>query len=155
MINFKQYNWNNFTRNPFIPLVVAGLFLILSAWMVYQLIDSFKFTPPAMPAVVVQPPAPIPQVSNLHLFGMVEAQLHLTLQGTVVDVYDASKSHALIMSPGEPTKIYTVGEFVPGNAKVTKIESYGVILDNAGQLQRLNLPLKTLPTIKVPEDTDE
>lgn len=162
MINIKQLNWDNLTRNPFIPLIVAGLFVILSAWMIYDWILSFKLAPPQVAPVQVQPAAPIPQIANLHLFGIQEqvaaipiSQLHLTLQGTVVDAFDESKSHALIMSPGEPTKVYTVGEYVPGNAKVAKIESYAVILDNAGQLQRLNLPLKTLPSIKVPEDTDQ
>lgn len=157
----KLDNWQELVtqirKYQYTPLIIAlifGLAALITAW---QLISDFRSTrvQPAPPPVTT--PVATTDVAALHLMGIYDAktadipatQLQLTLQGTVVSVDDPARSHALIQSPGQPTKVYQVGDFVPGNAKIEKIEKDFVILDDNGQLQKLRMPVPVLPNIKL------
>lgn len=95
-------------------------------------------------------------IADLHLFGAYNAsladlpstQLQLTLVGTVVMMDDPNASRALIMSPGAATKVYRIGDIVSGNTALTRIENHYVVLNDAGTLQKLALPIKLLPTME-------
>ena len=108
----------------------------------------------------IKPLPPVPNIANLHLMGIYDTktatlpttQLQLTLQGTVVNTSDSTQSRALIASPDQPTKVYQIGDVVPGDAKIEKIDMHFVILDNNGQLQKLRLPSQVLPNIELPKN---
>lgn len=95
---------------------------------------------------------PLTNVADLHIFGIYTNQtqnlpatsLQLTLDGTVVVLGAPNESLALITGPGEPTKIYHVGETLPGNATITSIAKHEVIINDDGRLEKLLLPIDKL-----------
>lgn len=159
MINLN--NWQQLPlqirKNQHTPLVIAiifGLLILLSAWQLINIFKSEKTKPIPTPTVKS---AHTINIAQLHLMGIYDAktadipltQLQLTLQGTVVVADDPTQSRALIQSPNQPTKVYKIGDFVPGNAKVEKIEQTFVLINDNGQLQKLRLPIQTLPNIQL------
>jgi general secretion pathway protein C len=135
------------------PIVLAGLLVLLLLWTLLSLISTFKMhhlaISPTKPTAAV---SPLPSLANLHLFGVyasnLEAlpvtQLQLTLEGTVVSVDAPTLSHALISSPSAPTKVYAVGDTLPGNATITRITKDYVVINDNGSLEKLALPIKTV-----------
>ena len=160
----KTPDWNqliaHIRKHQYTPLAVTIIFSIAILSTTWSLIDSFRTAPtqPAPQPVKIQPP--LASISKLHLMGIYDAktadipttQLQLTLQGTVIITSDPTQSRALIDSPGQPTKVYKVGDLVPGDAKIEKIGQHFVILNDNGELQKLSLPLHVLPNIKLSRD---
>ncbi len=157
----KTPDWNQIIalvrKHQYTPLVVTIIFSIAVLISTWSLISNF-LTVPTQPVVrPVKIHAPLASISKLHLMGIYDektadipaTQLQLTLQGTVIDVNDSTQSRALIYSPGQPTKVYKVGDLVPGNAKIEKINRQFIILNDNGELQKLSLPLQILQNIKI------
>lgn len=144
-------------KHKLTPLIIALIFFLLILLSAWQLVKHFEPTKLKPQAPLIKGPITTPHIADLHLMGVYDiatadipvTQLQLTLQGTVVFVDDPAQSRALILSPGQPAKVYKIGDFVPGNAKVEKIDYHSVVLEDGGQLQKLRMPLDVLPHIQL------
>ena len=144
-----------FRQNWLIPCILSlGLLLFVTRQSV-QLIQ-FVQQKNAPAAVQINKPHKIPTLPNIaewHLFGRFETDyshlppthLPLTLQGTLLNTQSIHKAGALISDADGQTKLYRVGQSLPGDAKVQEIQSTQVILDNHGHLESLHLPIEQLP----------
>lgn len=136
-----------------VPLVIAAVLALLLLWMMWQTISGF--IEGRRNLTVNQPVAASEHLQNLadlHLFGVYSTnleslpttQLQLVLEGTVVIVDAPTLSRALITAPGAPTKVYKVGDTLPGNATITRIAKQYVVLNDNGMLEKLALPINML-----------
>lgn len=91
------------------------------------------------------------QMSSWHLFGTAapvrtarveapETVLNLKLRGVF---YTPGKTggHAIIASAGGVEKQYAIGDRLPGNARLQAVLRYKVIIERAGRLESLSLPV--------------
>lgn len=157
-------NWSQWIdqlrKHRLTPLIITVIFLLAILLTGWQIFESFQPPKTKPQAPLIKGPITTPHVANLHLMGVYDVasadipvtQLQLTLQGTVVFLDDPTQSRALILSPGQPTKVYKVGDFVPGNAKVEKIDPHSIVLNDNGQLQKLRMPIQVLPHIQLSEE---
>lgn len=103
----------------------------------------------------------IASLPNQHLFGIAAtgdmpiSNLELRVTGIVrqQDNQNTNISKAYISISGAPSKIYQVGDSLPDGVKIYEITPDTVILENAGQLEKLPLPRGRL-TFK-PRDNQE
>lgn len=94
----------------------------------------------------------IEQIPNWHIFGnpakvddsstLPITSLQLRLIG-VVRAIPSRFSSVLISEAGQAGKVYLVGDILPVGVKINAITEDGVILDNAGRLEKL--PLQRQP----------
>jgi type II secretory pathway component PulC len=92
----------------------------------------------------------IQQIPNWHIFGHLEkdttilpiTSLHIRLIG-IVSAIPKKQSSVLISEASQPGKVYVVGDTLPVGVKVNAIMEDGVILENAGRLEKL--PLQRQP----------
>lgn len=95
----------------------------------------------------------IRQIPEKHIFGIAlnEEQpvvlpitsLQLKLLG-IVQAFPENASSAIISQAGQPGKIYKVGDSLPVGVKMHAMTKDGVILENAGRLEKLPLQRQTL-----------
>jgi len=137
-------------RIPIIIAIVCIASLCIAIWkFAHDFSNHFVTTTNAS----IKPIQTLPEIANLHLFGIYRiqniadlpsTQLQLSLVGTVIMINAPKQSRALIASPGGQTKVYAVGAIVPGNATVARVEQRYVVLNNNGELQKLSLPIEKL-----------
>lgn len=134
------------------PIIATFGMLLLLAYTVVQL--TFAFWPPASqsiedPMVTRAGKQILPEITHLHLFGeyTVEhvgflpiTQLNLTVEGIFYS-NDVKQSELLVSTPNVKTKVYRVGDSLPGDAIIRKIFPDSVVIEYGGDLQ-------TLPLIK-------
>ncbi|PIZ04672.1 MAG: hypothetical protein COY58_02660 [Gammaproteobacteria bacterium CG_4_10_14_0_8_um_filter_38_16] len=148
----SQLSLEQLRRDPRTPLILTGIIAIIfifSAWGILSNVLTHQTKQIATPATPVHH---IINVSNLHLFGVYinnlenlpTTQLQLTLSGTAVSLNAPAASRALITAPGQPTKVYQVGDTIPGNATITRIAKHYVVLNDNGTLEKLALPVDQL-----------
>jgi type II secretory pathway component PulC len=103
----------------------------------------------------------INSIPKLHLFGLsatrdmpiTNLQLRVTGSAREANAKNENTSKAYISTSGQPSKIYQVGDSLPDGVKIYEITPDTVILENAGQLEKLPLP-RTKLTFK-PRDSEE
>ena len=106
-----------------------------------------------LPVLQVQSSDLIQQIPSWHLFGNAAkpadtsflpiTSLQLRLIG-IVQAYPENKSSVIISEAGQPGKVYLVGDMLPVGVKVDAITGDGVILENAGHLEKLPLQRQSL-----------
>lgn len=105
---------------------------------------------------------PIADIDTWHLFGTHFSQtlnaddlpitaMNIQLVGLMLAT-PARYSQVLIAIPGEAEKIYTVGDSIPGGAKIDRITADGVILRRGGKLESLRLPIHRLAFASQPAE---
>lgn len=137
-------------RTPRALTAIIALLFILALWN--TITDFISHHTKIIAAQHAEKITPLTHVADLHIFGIYinqtqnlpATQLQLTLDGTVVVLGAPNESLALITGPGEPTKVYHVGNALPGNATITSIAKHEVIINDNGQLQKLLLPIDKL-----------
>lgn len=149
----SQINLDQLRRDPRVPLILAAIIAVIFIFTLWGMISQF-LTHQAKHVAITQaaPTHRLVNISDLHLFGVYinnlqdlpTTQLQLTLSGTVVSVNSPDESHALIASPGQPTKVYQVGDTLPGNATITRVARHYVVINENGTLQKLALPVDQL-----------
>ena len=91
-------------------------------------------------------------IPNQHLFGLsatgdmpiTNLQLRVTGIAREADQHQENISKAYISISGSQSKIYKVGDILPDGVKIHDITPDTVILENAGQLEKLPLPREKL-----------
>lgn len=142
----------NLQRDRRVPLVVMVLLVILIIIEIGQTIQLFHFPQAPSTLHVNVTHRTLPPLANDHLFGIYDealanlppTQLQLELEGTEIPINSTGKAAALIASPNGPAKLYTIGQTVPGGAVIVHIFRDRVILNHAGSLESLNLPVPVL-----------
>ena len=94
----------------------------------------------------------IAAIPSQHLFGVsatgdmpvTNLQLRVTGIAREADAHNENVSKAYISIAGGPSKIYQVGDTLPDGVKIYEITPDTVILENAGQLEKLPLPREKL-----------
>ncbi len=76
--------------------------------------------------------------------------LNLLLVGVVYSP-NTQESQAIISIPGSQTQTFSIGNSVPGGAKIKQITPDGVLLEHEGELESLSLPRNEL-TFKPPSE---
>lgn len=137
-------------------LIVLGIAYTLATTVVYFL--SPPQTEPIAPApstatATRQQPANIDSILARNLFGTadtsirraataapaVETRLPLELHGIfMADVPDDSA--AIVAQKGKPGLLYTIGQAVPGNAKLVEVHADHIVLSRAGGREILKFP---------------
>jgi type II secretory pathway component PulC len=105
-----------------------------------------------LPVLQIQSADLIREIPSWHLFGnsakptdttyMPITSLQLRLIG-VVQAIPNNKSSVIISESGQVGKVYLVGDMLPVGVKIDAITGDGVILENAGRLEKL--PLQRQP----------
>lgn len=145
------------------PWLVFVALLVLAAWLAARLTWQLMSGPPTVPS---PPPAQsarrapaqsalAEQIAAAHLFGTAappslslaggenapETTLNLKLIGVAAGK-DGAKSQAIIASGStHEEKTYSVGDAVPGGAVIHEVLPDRVILEHAGRLETLRLPV--------------
>lgn len=76
--------------------------------------------------------------------------LDLSIAGIVFSS-DPKKSMVIINAPGNQTQTFSIGDIVPGGAKIKQITPDGVVLKRDGELESLSLPKDELIFESEPE----
>lgn len=131
--------------------VAATLIYVISAWyldwmLAHQTIHASAKQDNNAAAQMI---AAIP---SQHLFGispkseMPVTNLQLSVTGIAreTDENNENVSKAYISIAGAPSKIFQVGDTLPDGVKIYEITPDTVILENAGQLEKLPLPREKL-----------
>lgn len=134
------------------PLILSVFFSVFSLIILWNTANRFISHRAQLTAEKIHPMSAPINIADLHLFGLYTSTLstlpntplQLTLQGTIIDIDVPSQSRALIATFSGPTKLYQVGDTVPGNAIITRIEQHSVILNDNSALEKLVLPIKTV-----------
>ncbi|WJW75180.1 type II secretion system protein GspC [Thiohalobacter sp. IOR34] len=141
-----------------------GLTLLLAALLLYQLarltwllVPAPATEPAALPSEAPPPvaaaPAPLERIADWHLFGAAErpapvraapidapeTRLKLVLHGVFAST-DPAQARAIIAAPNGSSKIYRVGDTLPGGAELSEIHPDRVILQRGGRYETLRLP---------------
>ena len=135
-------------RIPLFIIAVLGLLIIYCLWQMVMTFTSSQQLPSFTngTALIAHTTQNIP---TLHLFGqynqtlkdLPQTSLQLDLEGISLAVTPGGISRAIIATPNQPTKIYKVGDSVPGGAIIRHIFRDRVILDDNGRLESLKLPV--------------
>lgn len=153
-IHLQNIQLDHLRQDHRIPMLLGLVFILLLLIAISNSIMTFTADHTKAKQTLVQqtPNKPLPNIANLHLFGIYSTnlsnlpltQLQLTLAGTVVSLSRPSESYALITSPGQPTKVYKTKAALPSGATIRRIEKNYIVLDDNGALEKLTLPIKTL-----------
>lgn len=142
----------NLLQNKRLPVVLTAIFA-LGILLILQrtwLTLSHPNTPIASREIHQIRIAPASHIADWHLFGLAlsntdlpETRLALVLQGTVVSPTSPNTSTALIAERGQPAKVYHIGDAIDG-AVIKNIVEHAVVLEQAGTLTTLHLPIPRL-----------
>lgn len=155
------------------PNVAQIIFLLMALLLSYEWIsDAVLYyhlhahmkptpTPPAAHRPTSHKQSGLQKTLNLPIFGdyvpkaLVDVDvkpsgLDLLLVGIVFSA-NHQESQAIISVPGGPTQNFSVGDSVPGGAKIKQITPDGVLLEHAGELESLSLPKNELTFEPLPE----
>lgn len=140
-------------KDPRIPLLITVVFAFLMIISLAQMIKTLTFNEndsiTALPHSAVNIRHQQAHIAQFHLFGVYDeslaelppTQLQLTLEGIGLGVSPGEISRVLIEGPNTPTKIYKVGDIVPGGAVIRHIFRDRIILNDNGRLESLKLPV--------------
>lgn len=149
-----------------VSLLLAGLFffaVVFSGVRLWQRIHSGVALSETGHAIHAMPEATaLKSPIDWHLFGipasgdtatLPQTHLQLELSGLMVEGESGSVSMAIIStSPGQPGQVFRVGDTLPSSeVRVYAITHDGVVLENGGHFERLNLqrpPLQFKPLRK-------
>ncbi len=144
-----QRQWETLKTDHRTPLIALVVIVVLLIYYLYCLAGDFTLDTAALSAdsrvVHIQR---VPQVSQWHIFGRYDdsnevlpiTRLQLTLQGIMLSPGNQKSSSVIIQSPTVPAKVYKVGDEIPGDATLEKIQKDRVVLQYQGTLQSLLLP---------------
>jgi type II secretory pathway component PulC len=149
-------------KDPRVPLGISACLLLFTLSTVISTTCSF-FTAPASDLTQNTPivrPINTTNIAYLHLFGefqpipthLPQTNLQLNLQGIALSTVKGQASIAIISTPSGNTKIYKLGDAVPGGATINKVFKNRIILNDNGRLEVLKLPI---PKLKNPSNTQE
>ncbi len=150
--NTWQTQLNQLRQDHRLPMVLTAVFAVLLLITIGNTVITLTAHHAKIALTKAQPIEPMTNIADLHLFGVYSAnldnlpttQLQLTLAGTVVSLEAPAQSYALITAPSQPTKVYKVGDTLPGNATVTRIAKQYVVVNDNGTLEKLALPIETI-----------
>jgi general secretion pathway protein C len=102
-------------------------------------------------------------ITNAHLFGAAptlrqdganapQTSMPLVLTGIIAG-NDPQNGLAILGQSAQTTKVYAVGDSVPGGAKLHSVYSDRVVIDREGQLESLSLPRQVSPGKAPPPST--
>lgn len=139
-------------------LIVACLLLLMVliktplTWYADSKLINIATNTTELPLAQTQSSSLIQELPNWHLFGNAAkptdtsilpiTSLQLSLIG-VVHAVPENKSSVMISEAGKIGKVYLVGDMLPMGVKVGAIIADGVILENAGRMEKL--PLQRQP----------
>jgi len=153
MINFTQIN-QRYLLGGVVTLGVittAVFFYIAATWYAdWQL--AHQIIKPVVKLDTDANARLIASIPEQHLFGisatgdMPVTNLELRVTGIARETNEANEnvSKAYISIAGAPSKIFQVGDTLPDGVKIYQITTDTVILENAGQLEKLPLPREKL-----------
>lgn len=112
--------------------------------------------PPAMPRHIVN----VAAITNAELFGKSapvaqdpgnapQTTMPLVLTG-IISADDPQYGLAILGQTAQSTKVFAVGDNVPGGAKLHSVYSDRVVIDRGGHLETLVLPRQTAPNAAPP-----
>lgn len=156
----------SFQVSRLVPYVNAILIIWL-AWLLAQL--TWGLVPSSdEPAAVVVPENPVVQrkaariderqIAQWHVFGVAssetaekkptpvdapDTQLNLTLRG-LFSSDDSKESLAIIADPRGKEEHYSIGDPLPGGARLSEIHDDRIILERNGRFETLRLPKKKM-----------
>ena len=115
---------------------------------------------PVHTAAVQARPLDLEAINRAHLFGAnavageaggppIAPKVPLVLTGVIAG-NDAQNGLAIIGQSAQATKVYAVGDTVPGGVKLHAVYEDRVILDDNGELQTLALPRNLNPALAPP-----
>lgn len=147
---FFSFEWNQ--RLTHTALICLGLLCILIlARMPFVLMADFRLAHHLEPIPTMEPADQhvehlIQQIPNQHLFGNAKREstalpitsMQLSLLG-IVETNPKDQSHVIISEAGQSGKIYHINDRLPSGVTVNDILQDGVILENAGHLEKLPL----------------
>lgn len=140
--------------------VLAVAILALIGWQGLRMRQNVSDTPQAVardngPADSSrEKDAALPQLEELAFFGtageqtsqsveraetLPETNLQLVLRGVMAGDTDDSDS-ALVEGPDGETKVYRIGDALPGNASLREVRQRRVVIERAGALETLTFP---------------
>ena len=162
--------------HPRLPEAVGLALILLLGWQLAGLTwaalptpDSARMPAASAPKTPSSGEAPTTRLARLHLFGeetgeedsgagpesatdAPETQLNLTLKG----VYAPGDTGgiAIIAAGGGPEKVYSVGDTIAGNARITGIFEDRVVLRRDGRPETLRMELAKVPSVQEGRQTD-
>lgn len=147
-----QTQFNQLRQDHRVPLILTAFFVVLLLVTIGNTVITLTAHHTRIALTKTQPIEPLANIADLHLFGVYSAnldnlpntQLQLTLEGTVVSLDVPAQSYAMITSPNQTTKVYKIGDALPGNAIVTRIAKHYIIVNDNGTLEKLALPIETI-----------
>jgi len=143
-----------FTRGPRVATWVLALALGVQAAMILtDLAGAGRAPAPGMIAAasrVQRAPVDIAAITNTHLFGVAptaagsganapQTSMPLVLTG-VIAANDPRDGLAILGPSAAATKVYAVGDNIPGGARLHSVLADHVLLDRDGRLEALALP---------------
>jgi general secretion pathway protein C len=159
-------HWLRAGRVGQLPALINALLIVWLAWLAAGL--SWMVVPERNDErqALAPPPAPIQrqqarfdehQLASWHLFGVVgeektvkstpvnapETRLKLTLRGLFASD-EADRARAIVGDPRGQEQSYSVGDPLPGGAKLSEIFPDRIILERDGRFETLRLPKELL-----------
>lgn len=143
-----------FTRGPRVATWLLALALgVQAAMIVTDLAGADRAPAPGVMVAasrVQRPTVDIAAITNTHLFGVApvtagnganapQTSMPLVLTG-VIAANDPSDGLAILGSSAVATKVYAVGDSIPGGARLHAVLSDHVLLERDGHLEALALP---------------
>ena len=141
-------------RFVLVVLLLAALMYALAQW-VWLLLPAPKAVQPSTQQTVqaaasTSASSPLASIDSVRLWGALpvaapqntvrqDSRLPLSLRGIL-----SGEGLALIESTGSGTKVYRIGDTLPGGAKLKDVLADHVLIERAGVIERLALPRQTL-----------
>lgn len=129
------------------------------SWYSDNKLGKAKVVAMELPSLPTQSSDLIQQIPAWHLFGNAAksdtsvlpiTSLQLRLIG-IVHAVPENKSSVMISEANQVGKVYLVGDMLPVGVKVDAITEDGVILENAGRLEKLPLQRQPLSFQRMPD----
>jgi general secretion pathway protein C len=156
-------------RGPLAATCLLALLLAMQAGGIFVDLTSGGGSktaplPPTAPAIARHMGTNVGLITNAHLFGTQPvaapstqdaatappSTIPLMLTGVVAVDDDPRNGLAIIGQTGQATKVYTVGETVPGGAQLHSVYADRVVNDRDGHLESLQLPKQSTAGVTRP-----
>jgi len=146
-------------EGPRIATLVLGVALFVQAALIVTDLAGGGARPAAVHTPVVQArPLDLDVITRAQLFGAAAPGPGEAIKGTQVPLVltgviagnDAQNGLAIIGQSAQATKVYAVGDMLPGGVRLHAVYEDRVVLDNNGQLESLALPRNLSPALAPP-----